>query len=154
MLRKPLLIMLCWHCYTLVRTHPQIRNQNDDLREWIDYHIALGVSRFYMFDAGGGGRTPATAVIQDLIDDHTVIYHDTHTNPKKQNRKYERCIRQYRNKHQWLAFIDVDEFIVIDDQTKSLPEMLIDFEDYGGVALNWIMFGSSGKCDWCSMSLN
>ena len=43
-----------------------------------------------------------------------------------------------RTKHQWMAFIDVDEFLVITDPTvSSLPQLLRDYTDYGALAVNW-----------------
>lgn len=43
-----------------------------------------------------------------------------------------------------MAFIDVDEFLMLRDGTPDMPALLRDYEQYGGLAVNWIMFGSSG----------
>jgi hypothetical protein len=43
-----------------------------------------------------------------------------------------------------MAFIDVDEFLVLRDGTSSVPALLRDYEQYGGLVVNWVMFGSSG----------
>lgn len=43
-----------------------------------------------------------------------------------------------RSRHQWIAFIDVDEFFVIRDRTVgSLPQLLREYTDYGALAVNW-----------------
>ena len=43
-----------------------------------------------------------------------------------------------RAKHQWMAFIDVDEFLVIRNSTvTSLPQLLREYTDFGGLAVNW-----------------
>jgi hypothetical protein len=47
------------------------------------------------------------------------------------------------------AFIDVDEFFVLMDETADLPILLEGFEDFGGVATSWRMFGSSEACPAC-----
>lgn len=45
----------------------------------------------------------------------------------------------------WLAFIDADEFFVPHDESwTTLPELLKKYETYGGLAVNWRLFGSSG----------
>ena len=36
-----------------------------------------------------------------------------------------------------MAFIDADEFFVIKDGTPSLPALLREYEDFGGLAVNW-----------------
>ena len=45
-----------------------------------------------------------------------------------------------------MGFIDVDEFLVIKDRSVTdLPTLLKRFEGKGGVAVNWRLFGSSGR---------
>ena len=36
-----------------------------------------------------------------------------------------------------MAFIDADEFFVIKDGTPGLPALLREYEDFGGLAVNW-----------------
>ena len=44
-----------------------------------------------------------------------------------------------------MAFIDVDEFLVIRDATADLPTLLREYEaEAGALAVNWVVFGSSG----------
>jgi Glycosyltransferase family 92 len=121
-----------------------VKDQNEDLREWVNYHYTLGASRFYIYDDGFSGPTPASAVLQDLIDSGVVVIKDTHKHPKQQLANYQRCLVSHRHQHQWLAFLDADEFIVVDEKNVSIPLMLSNYTQYGGVGLNWIMFGSSG----------
>lgn len=42
----------------------------------------------------------------------------------------------------------MDEFLVIVDNSTSLPALLQDYEDYGGLAVSWRMFGSSEAPRW------
>ena len=43
------------------------------------------------------------------------------------------------------AAIDADEYIVIYDETiPDLPTFMKRYESYGGLAVGWILFGSSG----------
>jgi Glycosyltransferase family 92 len=121
-----------------------VKDQNEDLREWVNYHYAMVVSRFYIYDDGFAGPTPAGAVLQPLMDSGLVVIEDTHKHSKQQLANYQRCLVSHRHQHQWLAFLDVDEFIVIDQKKVSIPLMLSNYTQYGGVGLNWVMFGSSG----------
>lgn len=58
---------------------------------------------------------------------------------------YNDCVARYATRHRWLAFIDVDEFIVFHNTTKKdINDFMFDYEAYGGLALNWVIFGSSG----------
>jgi len=44
-----------------------VKDQNEDLREWIRYHQSLGVGKFYVFD--DSSIVPAAEAIQDLIQE-------------------------------------------------------------------------------------
>ena len=107
--------------------------QNEDLREWVDYHHLMGASKFYIYDDGAQSPTPANAVLQDLIDSGLVDVIDVSSRPHLQTENYQTCIDDHRHEHQWLGFIDADEFIVIDDQSLTIPDMLKNYTQYGGV---------------------
>jgi hypothetical protein len=64
---------------------------------------------------------------------------NTHKHAKQQLANYQR-LTSHRPQHQ-LAFLG---FIVSDEQKVSIPLMLSNYTQYGGVALSWVMFGSSG----------
>ena len=42
-----------------------VKDQNEDLREWIEYHRSIGVAKFYVFD--DNSTVPAANALQDLI---------------------------------------------------------------------------------------
>ena len=44
-----------------------VKDQNEDLREWIEYHRSIGVGKFYIFD--DNSTVPAAAELQDLIQE-------------------------------------------------------------------------------------
>ena len=44
-----------------------VKDQNEDLREWIEYHRSIGVGKFYVFD--DNSTVPAAAELQDLIQE-------------------------------------------------------------------------------------
>jgi hypothetical protein len=44
-----------------------VKDQNEDLREWIEYHRSIGVGKFYIFD--DNSTVPAAVELQDLIQE-------------------------------------------------------------------------------------
>ncbi len=55
---------------------------------------------------------------------------------------YDACIQRYRRQHRWMAFIDVDEFLLLrDPSAASLPALLSEYEDQVGLAVNWQVRG-------------
>ncbi len=59
---------------------------------------------------------------------------------------YDICLTKFGEYHKWMAFLDVDEFLVLQPQagSKKLPEFLRGYEDFGGLVANMKVFGSSG----------
>lgn len=89
-------------------------------------------------------------VLADFIESGLVHYRYDAATPHRagthgpQITVYERCLESGRVAHPWMAFIDVDEFVVLRDATPDFPTLLREFEDAGALVLNWVVFGSSG----------
>jgi len=61
-----------------------------------------------------------------------------HPSSKVQLWVYDTCIQRYRGMHQWMAFIDVDEFLIITDtHAQTMPDLLKGYEGFGALAVNW-----------------
>lgn len=63
--------------------------------------------------------------------------------PTTQVNVYQRCIKYYSKLHQFIAFIDSDEYIVLADKTKTISDVFDAYKVYGAVALNTKVYGSS-----------
>jgi hypothetical protein len=116
-----------------------------DLHEWVSYHHRMGCGHFYLHDNSPKNSTVTSASIQlkDFINRNIVSMKDISAVVAPQLGVYHRCIREHRLKHQFIGMIDADEFIVTRDDC-SIPSILRLYEAYGGLALSWMMFGSSG----------
>ena len=49
------------------------RDQHEDMPEWLDWHLSLGVDRIYVFD--DGSIPPLNETLQQYIDAQVVEYH-------------------------------------------------------------------------------
>ncbi len=56
-----------------------VKDQNEDLREWIQYHQSIGVGKFYIHD--DSSSVPAVEGLQDLIQEgeHVSLPGTAHT---------------------------------------------------------------------------
>jgi glycosyltransferase involved in cell wall biosynthesis len=119
-----------------------LKNEGDDLVEWLCFHRHIGVSRFVIYD---NISTDATARIlrampfQDEIIVHRVV------DESAQKIAFKDAIKRYRGELDWVAFIDGDEFIVPFGKV-SLVKKLAELEAQGvnGFGIHWRIFGSSG----------
>ena len=129
-----------------------VKSEEAYLHEWIDYHAALGVTHFYLYDNIG----PAELVLhpQDLlaVDKKEVQISIQHwPGAAQQSAAYRDCATQLQRAQQssssspyWVGFLDVDEFVVL-NQHDTMPQFLQDHCPTGAVSMNWALMGSSGQ---------
>ena len=111
------------------------KNQNDYLLENINYHRKIGFQHFFIYD------NESEPVINIKSKDVTVIkWQDS--NNGSQIRAYTDCLKRTQD-WAWLGFIDTDEYIVL-KQHKDIKDLLKEYENYGGLGIQWKCFGSSG----------
>jgi hypothetical protein len=124
-----------------------VKDYNRYIVEWIEYHKRMGCGHFYIFDHAS--EVPMLETIREyalsgLVDYTYTDYRNWEANPQPQLQTYNKCLKDHGHKHRWMGFIDSDEFIVVVDKKKTIPDVLRSYEAYGGVALQWMRFGSSG----------
>lgn len=106
--------------------------------EWIAYHLKLGFDGIYVYDNSTDGR------LESLSARYQGYVHVTHFpgQPQQMN-AYRHFLREHSQNHTWVAFIDVDEFIVLRKHL-HIHAFLEEMCGCGSVALNWLYFGSNG----------
>jgi glycosyltransferase involved in cell wall biosynthesis len=119
-----------------------IKNEGDDLVEWLCFHRQIGVSRFVIYD---NLSTDATAAILASVPFRDEIAVHRITDEEAQKAAFADAIERYRDELDWVAFIDGDEFIVPLGEM-SLPDKLAEFDERGvdGFGIHWRVFGSAG----------
>lgn len=120
-----------------------IKDEEPFLDEWMAYYTLLGAEAFYLYD--NGSATPLRQTLRKYERFHTPESLRIHDAPgeKLQMITYGHCLAAYANKCRWIAFVDLDEFIV-PKRHDTIPAMLEEFEPYAGLALSWRTFGSNG----------
>jgi hypothetical protein len=116
------------------------KDENDYLPEWLDYHILMGVDRFYIYD--NESQVSLRETLKNYIERGWVVVVDI---PGKamQMSAYDHCLQTFGTNTFWMGFIDTDEFLV-PKTTLDLKELLKEYEQYGGLAISSLFFGSSG----------
>jgi hypothetical protein len=114
------------------------------LTEWIEYHALIGVTKFYIYD--NESKTPVNEILASFIDSglvEVILF----PGEVMQLPAYHHCLKHYGPLCKWIAFIDADEFIVPKTLTGNLPDFLAKYENYAGLAVNWLEFGSNGHIE-------
>lgn len=110
------------------------------LREWVEFHQLMGVERFYLYNNNSSDR------YLDALDTHIqsgAVVLQEWPQQYAQLQAYEHCLKNHGDEADWIAFIDVDEFL-FSPKAKLLPDVLADYADHPAVGVNWVMFGSGG----------
>lgn len=119
------------------------KNEGSYLKEWIEYHIIVGVDHFYMYN--NNSTDNYLEVLQPYIDCGRVTLIDW-PYQQGQMKAYRDCIENRKNEANWIGFIDLDEFIV-PNQNNNIYDFLEHFNNRPAVKLYWQLFGTSGKLD-------
>ncbi len=117
------------------------KNETLSLKEWIEYHLLVGVDHFYLYN--NFSTDNYEQVLEPYIKDGIIDLIEWQVVPPSQLQAYEHCFTNFRDETQWIAFIDLDEFICPINKT-SLSEWLKDFEGFHALIIYWKIFGTNG----------
>jgi hypothetical protein len=124
-----------------------VKNEAPYIVEWIEYHKIIGVEKFYIYDNDSTDGLPE--ILRKYIESGEVVYHIWHELQIHQMKVYNTAIKKHRNESRWMAFIDIDEFIV-PVKKETLPDVMINITNNlrqklpAGIAISWLQFGYSG----------
>ena len=118
----------------------RVRDDLDCLKENIEYHTLVGVEHFFIYDH------KSVIPLKDSLKEYKNVTVKSISNFNKffTCADLKDCHDQNKDKFKWIAFIDVDEFLVMKDGNTDLREFLKPYEDYGGLCVWEKRFGSSG----------
>ncbi len=116
------------------------KDEDDYLEEWVRYHRCVGVERIFIFD--NESARPVSDVLREYVD---IGYVATMVVPgsSAQLPAYDYYLQYLAGDSPWTAFIDIDEFLV-PAQHNDLKTLLRPYESFAGLAVNWLLFGTSG----------
>lgn len=117
-----------------------IKNESPYIKEWIDFHIQLGVDRFIIFD--NDSEDNIATVLEPYIELGKVIYIKFPGNKVQVSAYNLACLLSRKNTN-WLALIDADEFLFSPLNVK-LPEILKNYEGCAAIGVNWVVYGHCG----------
>jgi glycosyltransferase involved in cell wall biosynthesis len=117
-----------------------VKDEAPYMAEWLEYHLLVGVEKFYIYDNGSSDNL--LEILEPYINDKIVEY-IYYPGKLRHLPAYNEAVRRWEDTSFWLAFIDLDEFIV-PMTTKTIPEFLRDFESFPGIEINWVLYGSGG----------
>lgn len=128
-----------------------VRNEARHIAEWARFHHMAGVKHIFVYDNGSTdgtieairGALPETALTVIPWAQRrfrTVTGREIHN----QVLAYAHALLNFGSTFRWMAFIDVDEFLV-PVAARSIPEAMHGLDEAAHVSLPWQMFGRGGN---------
>lgn len=131
-----------------------VRDQSPDMPEWFIHHYYnIGINAFYVMDDGSHPPLsdfdvdnyygiPSTAITFSYFNEEERSKHGL----VMQEFLNDQCNRKWGSQHDWIAYVDVDEFIGLpgNETLQDILRPLTDDPDVGAVGVHWLIHTSSG----------
>lgn len=124
-----------------------VRNEGPYLREWFEYHFLQGVEHFFIYN---NNSIDNTEDILKKYEGYGFVTYENMPDVPIQFKAYNKCLKEHGKKSDWIAFIDIDEFLVGGAHGLTLRSALPKYERFPGLALHWQGFGTNGHLEYSS----
>lgn len=119
----------------------------EDLREWLWYHLGLGFEHAVLYD--NGSRLPVADTLAGEVRAGLVTVLPFPQQQSPQLSAYFHALGQWAQRCRWLAFLDIDEFLVPlapqpDGAVPDVRELLEPYEPFAGLVAHWLTMSSAG----------
>lgn len=125
------------------------RDEGLYIEDWVRYHLALGFSKIIIYDNNLPGDDSLPEILREHIKAGRVDVIDARGRTAFQLSAYNECLARYRKELDWLACIDVDEFVTLTPESgcTTIGQYLSAAKAAGAdvIYLNWMLFGDNGK---------
>lgn len=120
--------------------------ENLYINEWAEYHLNLGFDHIYVYD---NNEIDGEKISDVLSDDRITVlnYRGRHQSScETQVKAYNECYNGYGRTHDWIMFIDIDEFLTL-EKFGNIKDFLSQrcFADAKAVRFHWKCYSDSGK---------
>ena len=124
-----------------------VKNESSYIGEWIEYHFAIGVDKFYIYNNDSDDRSELLQVLQPWINRGIVEFEDF-PGRAGQIPIYNDALEKHRFDCRYMGFFDLDEFVFVKDRSNLLDFLNSIFNSNSNInalGIDMRIFGSSGK---------
>ena len=128
------------------------KDEDAYIKEWVEYHLLLGFDAIIIYD--NHSIVPLREVLKAYVSGGRVIIHTTAgtvLGEEAQGAAYTHCMQAYKDDFMWIAVVDADE-VIVPKECENIKQMLAEFENYGGVVLNWVFYADSSEKNYIANS--
>ncbi len=119
-----------------------IKDENEYINEWLEWHIGVGFEHFYIYD--NGSKVPIRESVDEPYLPYCTFIDYSQGYSCLQSDCYNHALSTYGDAAKWLAFIDTDEFIRTIDGA-NINDFLREYEQFDGLYVRWLMYNANGQ---------
>ena len=123
------------------------RWEENEIVEWIEYHLAVGIEHFYIYSNDDTPTTLFKVLIPYILRDDPVVTFRHWPIAGQQPQIYFHFLDNFLHQTEWFCFLDIDEFLVFKN-IDSIGRFMARFEaSHDAVYLNWLLYGNNHLVD-------
>jgi hypothetical protein len=107
------------------------KNEDNYIEEWYNYHKKIGFDHIFIYQNNWRCTLEKEDITKIEFDGIAV-----------QTNAYNNFLETYKNDYDWVAFFDVDEFLVL-HKNNNIKEYLFNYDNSDAIAINWLLFGDN-----------
>jgi len=128
-----------------------IRNEHNYVKEYVEHYLNLGFTNIYFIDNSSNDHLDD--IINDMnVKDKVFIINIRNKEPFKNNfgdyctNLYTSLYNIYYFKYDWLAFFDLDEFLILNKDNNIKEYLSRDmFKNIDQIHINWLVFDDNDQ---------
>jgi hypothetical protein len=122
------------YLFTNARDEPNIA-------EWVAHHLLLGFDKIHIFDHKS--VTPISQTLGTILNNTVTVNRVEGDGGIKLKLIADAVEIASKNKASWMLYLDADEFLLL-NKLNNIKELLTMYNFADALAINWLMFGTSG----------
>lgn len=116
------------------------KNESRYMREFIDYYLKLGFTTICLYDNSDKNELKTFKSLPNV----KIIFFP---GKARQVIAYNHFLTKFRNRYDYVAFFDSDEFLVLKKHT-TIQHFCTDMIQDGAIGINWFIFGNNQHMEY------
>lgn len=121
--------------------------ENNYIREWVEHYKSIGFTNVIIADNNDIDGEKISSPINDYIASKFAIVEDFRGKHNIQTAAYTHLYKKYRTKYDWIAFFDIDEFLVIENSNINSFLLNPKFNNYDQIRFCWKLYDDNNILD-------
>lgn len=121
------------------------RWESEYIVEWLTYYRYIGVSHVYLYCNDDDPQKFYSKILPFSLGENPFVTFFYFPYQGQQYAMYRHFLEGYSQECEWVSFIDVDEFVRLEDGCNDINEFISKYEEIAdSIMLNWVFFGPNG----------